>query len=141
MRKQLIFACIATLLGSAVFAAQPKGDLWKGKLFPPNVILQHQDELGLSKEQFTAIKAAVVEVQGAVAEHEWDLREAYMNVMSELDKTPLDEDRIMELVEKALLAENEVKKEQVTMLIRLRNLLTDDQVAFLAEQHAASRGE
>ena len=141
MRKQLLLACIALSLGGVVFAAQPKSDLWKGKLFPPKVILEHQDELGLSKEQFTAIKAAVVEVQGAVAEHEWDLREAYMSVISELEKSPLDEGRIMELVQKALLAENEVKKEQVTMLIRLRNLLTDDQVAFLEAQHAASRGD
>ena len=140
MRERVLIGIFALLLGSAAIAAQPKGDVWKGKLFPPNVILQHQQELELSKEQFTAIKAAVVEVQANVAEHEWDMREAYLNLMSELDKSPVDEGRVMELVEKALLAENEVKKEQVVMLIRLRNLLTDDQVEFLEAQHAAKRG-
>ena len=140
MRIRVLIGILALLLGGAAIAAQPRGDVWKGKLFPPNVILQHQQELELSKEQFTAIKAAVVEVQANVAEHEWDMREAYLNLMSELDKSPVDEGRIMKLVEKALLAENEVKKEQVVMLIRLRNLLTDDQVEFLEAQHAAERG-
>lgn len=106
-------------------------DVFKDKLFPPKVILEHQDALGLTKEQFTAIRAAVVEVQGNVAEHEWDLREAYQRVMSDLDESPVDEDRVMENVERALLAENEVKKLQVAMLIRLRNLLTDEQMEYL----------
>ena len=138
MRKRIQIGILALLLSAGVVAAaQPKPDVFKGKLFPPNVILQHQDELNLSKEQFTAIKAAVVEVQANVAGHEWDLREAYMNVLSELDKTPVDEARVMEFVDKALVAENNVKKEQVVMLIRLRNLLTDEQVAFLEARHAA----
>ena len=138
MRKQIQIAVLAMVLGAGVAAgAQPKADVFKGKLFPPNVILQHQDELNLSKEQFKAIKAAVVEVQANVAEHEWDLREAYVNVLSELDKKPVDEARVMEFVDKALVAENNVKKEQVAMLIRVRNLLTDEQVAFLQAQHAA----
>ena len=105
--------------------------MFQGKLFPPNVILEHQDSLGLSKEQYTAIRAAVVEVQGAVAEHEWDLKEAYQQVLTALDAPVIDEARIMDNVERALLAENEVKKLQVAMLVRLRKLLTDEQIETL----------
>ena len=142
MKKRILIAIAAACLclGSAL-AAQPKADVFKGKLFPPNIILQHQEELGLSKEQFTAIKAAVVEVQANVAEHEWDMREAYVSIMAELDKTPVDEEHVVSLVNSVLLAENEVKKEQMAMLIRLRNLLTADQVAFLEAQHGKRRGE
>lgn len=106
-------------------------DVFKGKLFAPNIILEHQDALGLSKEQFTAIKSAVVEVQAGVAEHEWDLREAYMKVMADLDEVPVNEEQVMTNVQAALLAENQVKKMQVMMLIRLRNLLTDEQIQYL----------
>ena len=106
-------------------------DVFKGKLFAPNIILENQDALGLSKEQFTAIKTAVVAVQAGVAEHEWDLREAYMKVMADLDEVPVNEEKIMTNVQAALLAENQVKKMQVTMLIRLRNLLTDEQIQYL----------
>jgi Spy/CpxP family protein refolding chaperone len=132
MNKGLLLLLTVVCLGAGVAtAAGPKEDVFKGKLFVPNIILEHQDELKLSKQQFTAIRAAVVEVQGNVAGHEWDVREAYLNLMSELDKAPIDEKRVLEHANKALLAENEVKKQQMVMLIRLRNLLTAEQVEYL----------
>ena len=130
-----LFVTIVAICGlSTVSAAENKDDPFKGKLFAPNVILENQAELALSKDQFTAIRAAVVEVQSNVAEHEWDLREAYVAMMAELDKRPIDEDAVLRHVSSALLAENAVKKYQVAMLVQLRNLLTDEQIAYL-ESH------
>ena len=132
MRKAILLLLVfATVAAANVAVAAENRDVFKGKLFPPNVILEHQAELDLSKQQFTAIRKAVVQVQANVAEHEWDVREAYQNIMSELDKKPIDESRTLEYVTAALLAENQVKTKQMAMLIRLRNLLTDDQVAYL----------
>ena len=134
IKMLMMLAGICLFLLASVAAAQGQGnqrDVFKGKLFPPNIILEHQDELGLSKEQFTAIRAAVVEVQINVAEHEWDLREAYQRVLSDLDDSPIDEDKVLNNVQVALLAENQVKKMQVAMLIKLRNLLTDEQAEYL----------
>lgn len=136
-RKRLSLLLICLSLLTSVALAQDIGskkDVFKGKLFAPKIILEHQDELGLTKEQFTAIRAAVVEVQAGVAGHEWDLREAYMRTLASLDESPVDEDKVLQSVEAALLAENEVKKLQVTMLIRLRNLLTDEQIEILKAQ-------
>ncbi len=133
----LLIAVTLTLMCGNCALAAGKEDVFKGKLFPPNVILENQAELGLSKQQFTAIKAAVVEVQANVAEHEWDLREAYQGILQELDTSPIDEKRVLELVDAALVAENAVKKEQVAMLITLKNLLNDEQVAFLESVHRA----
>ena len=132
MRNGLLVLLASTCLcvGTAA-AAGPKDDVFKGKLFAPNVILENQAELSLSKQQFTEIRKAVVEVQANVAEHEWDVREAYQNIMAELDKTPIDESIVLEHVSAALRAENEVKKLQVAMLVRLKNLLTDEQIAYL----------
>lgn len=127
----LIFLAVALFGSGAVIAAGPKEDVFKGKLFPPNIILENQAELGLTKEQFTAIKKAVVQVQSNVAEHEWDVREAYVSIMQALDAVPINEDQVLEYVGMALLAENEVKKEQVMMLIKLKNLLTQEQIAYL----------
>jgi Spy/CpxP family protein refolding chaperone len=126
----LVLALTSFGLGTAM-AAGPKEDVFKGKLFPPNVILEHQAELSLSKAQSTAIRAAVVEVQAGVAEHEWDMREAYQALMLELDKAPIDEDRVIAQADVALLAENQVKKKQMSMLVRLKNLLTAEQVSYL----------
>jgi Heavy-metal resistance len=127
-----LIMCLMLCATSAV--AQDGGrnrDPFKGRLFAPDMILKNQDQLNLSKEQFTAIKAAVLEVQGNVAEHEWDLREAYQKVLAALDEKPIDEEKVLDNIDDALLAENQVKKQQVAMLIRLKNLLNDDQIAYL----------
>ena len=131
IKRLLPLAGICLILFASAASAQGQADVFKGKLFPPNIILEHQDELNLSKEQFTAIRGAVVEVQANVAEHEWDLREAYQKAMADLDESPVDEDKVLENIDAVLRAENEVKKLQVAMLIRLRNLLTDEQMAYL----------
>lgn len=132
MKLVTLGICLALCAGP-VLAQGPGGnkDVFKGKLFAPNIILEHQDELDLTKEQFTQIRAAVVEVQSNVAGHEWDLREAYQRVLASLDETPIDEDKVMENVQVALSAENEVKILQVGMLITIRNLLTDEQMDYL----------
>ena len=136
-----IIACLMLCAGVAV--AQDRGgkpDPFKGKLFAPDIILKNQTELNLTKEQFTGIKAAVVDVQANVAEHEWDLRQAYQKIMAELDQKPIDEKKVLENVNDALLAENQVKKQQVTMLIRLKNLLNDEQIAYLESLRSEKPG-
>ncbi len=127
----VLFACVAVATAAA---AGPKADMFKGKLFPPNVILEHQAELNLTREQFTAIKSAVVEIQATIAGFEWDMREAQQKVLAELDQSPVNEKRVLEHVSVVLAAENQLKKQQMTMLIRLRNLLTPDQVDYLKSQ-------
>ncbi len=131
-----IFLICLALVSSAGLARGlgGKGDVFRGKLFPPKIIMQHREDLGLTKKQFTAIRGIVVEVQTGVAEHEWDMQEAYRRVLAELDETPVDVDRTLEYIRVVLLAENQVKLAQVTMLIKLRNLLTDKQIKFLKDQ-------
>ncbi len=131
--SKTIFILLAVLaLGSGNALAQaPKDDVFKGKLFAPNVILEQQDALDLTKEQYAEIRAAVVEVQTGVAEHEWDMREAYQALMAELDRKPIDSTAVMKHVQTALLAENQVKKKQVAMLVKLKNLLTAEQIDYL----------
>ncbi len=123
MKKGLLIllACVS-FVGVGAIAAEAKDDVFKGKLFAPNVILENQAELDLSKEQFTEIRKAVVEVQANVAEHEWDMAEAYQSVMAELDKSPISEEQVLEHVGTVLRAENEVKKLQVAMLVQLKKL-------------------
>ena len=137
MKKGTLCLLAIVVLGNgAALANENSKDVFKGKLFAPNIILENRDRLNLSKEQFTAIRAAVVEVQAGVAEHEWDMQEAYQALMLELDKSPVDEDKVLEYAGQALLAENQVKKKQMVMLVRLKNLLTNEQIRHLESVHA-----
>ncbi|MCH9695677.1 MAG: hypothetical protein K0U72_14275 [Gammaproteobacteria bacterium] len=122
---------VICLCSTASHAEDQNSDPFRGKLFAPNVIIEHKEELNLTKQQFTKVRAAVVEVQSGVAEYEWDMQAAYQELMRELDEAPIDEAAVIEHASKALLAENEVKKMQVSMLVRLRNLLNDEQIRYL----------
>lgn len=132
MRKEILVLLAMLALGvSNANAEAPKPDVFKGKLFAPDIILAQQEALNLTKDQYTEIRAAVVEVQTGVAEHEWDMREAYQALMLELDRSPIDDKAVMKHVNTALLAENQVKKKQVAMLVKLKNLLTAEQIDYL----------
>ncbi len=132
MRNKIFLALAMVCLGTGtVLADRIKDDVFKGKLFAPDIIMEHQTELEITRQQFTAIRAAVVEVQSGIAEHEWDMREAYQALMRELDKSPIDEAEVMKQADVALAAENQVKKKQIAMLIRLKNLLTVEQITYL----------
>ena len=136
MRKGILCMLVITSMAMGSALAEAPKDVFKGKLFAPNVILENRDDLQLSKEQFTAIRAAVVEVQAGVAEHEWDMQEAYQALMLELDKSPVNESKVLEYASDALLAENQVKKKQMVMLVRLKNLLTAEQISYLESTYA-----
>ena len=136
MKKGILCLLLVASLSVGTAIAQDKKDGFKGKLFAPNLILENREALQLSKEQFTAIRAAVVEVQANVAEHEWDMQEAYQALMLELDKSPIDEGKVLDYANDALLAENQVKKKQMAMLVRLKNLLTADQISHLESVYA-----
>ena len=136
MKKGILCMLVITSMTMGSALAEAPKDVFKGKLFAPNVILENRDDLQLSKEQFTAIRAAVVEVQAGVAEHEWDMQEAYQALMLELDKSPVNESRVLEFASDALLAENQVKKKQMIMLVRLKNLLTAEQISYLESTYA-----
>lgn len=121
---------VALLLAVSVNANETR-DIFRGKLFPPNVVLEYREELALTKAQYTEIREAVVAVQAEVAGHEWDMQEAYSRVLNLLDQRPLDEALVTREVTAVLQAENKVKLAQMTMLVKIRNLLNDEQVAFL----------
>ena len=103
----------------------------KGRLFPPELIMKNRARLALTGEQDKAIKNAVVATQQEMAGIQWDMQQAYTELQVALDQNPLDEDRVLQLVDDLLLAENSVKKLQMRMLIRMRNSLELEQIEYL----------
>ena len=124
--------CLCLVAGIAS-AQRPNSnpDVFRGKLFAPNVILERQQALALTDQQLAEIRAAVVNVQSNVAGHQWDMQQAYQRILSGLDAMPIDEQEVLANLDAVLSAENEVKKSQIEMLIKLRNLLSDEQVEYL----------
>ena len=136
--RVLLAGMLVILLAIAPICAiaEEEEDPFDGRLLSLELVMAHRNEIGLTKAQNDEIGALVVAVQQAVAGKSWDMQSAYFELMEVLDEAQIDEDRAIALAKQAVATENEIKLEQMRLLIRLRNLLTPDQVAVLQARRA-----
>lgn len=141
--NRLIWSALLALLVSlplAAFADEEEEDPFEGRLFAPELIMANRNAIGLTSEQNRQIGELVVAVQQAVAGRTWEMQSAYFELMEVLDEPVVDEDRAISLAKQAVDSETEIKLEQMRLLIRLRNLLTPEQVAVLHAKRAEMAG-
>lgn len=131
--KRLFIALL--FLSISAFAQQPppNDDPIGRQLFPPEMVMGHQEELGLQEKQRTAIRSEVHKVQSRFVDLQWQLSEDTEKMASLLRSTPIDEAKVLEQADKVMAQEREVKKMQLSLLVRIRNLLTPEQIAKLQE--------
>ncbi|MEK6375274.1 MAG: periplasmic heavy metal sensor [Acidobacteriota bacterium] len=133
------FALIAFVTASA-FAQQPPPDDPIGRyLVPPDLIMSHSQELNLIDKQRAAIKSEVQKAQAKFIDMQWDMKEETEKMVRFLQQTPVDEARVLEQADKVMGLEREIKKTQLSLLIRIRNALTAEQLAKLDEIRRAAR--
>jgi Spy/CpxP family protein refolding chaperone len=102
-------------------------------LVPPDLIMAHSHELNLLDRQRAAIKAEVQKAQSKFIDLQWDMKEETEKMIKLLQQTPADEARVLEQADKVMSMEREIKKTQLALLIRIRNVLTAEQMAKLEE--------
>jgi Spy/CpxP family protein refolding chaperone len=132
--RQLFIAIL--LLSIPAFGQQPPApndDPIGRQLFPPELVMGHQEELALQEKQRAAIRAEVVKVQTRFIDLQWQLSEDSEKMVNLLRGLPIDEAKVLEQADKVMAVERDVKKMQLSMLIRIKNLLTAEQIARLQE--------
>ena len=134
MKTRLLCMCAAFLLAAgAVLAQQPDQDPIGQSFFAPELVIQHQEAIGLGAEQKEYLKSEIRQAQLKFTELQWKLQDE-MEKMVGLAKQPHpDEQQILAQLEKVLAAEREIKKEQITLLVRIKNKLTPEQQGKLSE--------
>ena len=122
-------------LSISAFAQQPppNDDPIGRQLFPPEMVMGHQEELGLQEKQRAAIRNEVHKVQSRFVDLQWQHSEDTEKMANLLRGTPIDEAKVLEQADKVMAQEREVKKMQLSMLVRIRNLLTPEQITKLQE--------
>jgi Spy/CpxP family protein refolding chaperone len=104
-----------------------------GKLFPPELIMSHQTELGIDEHQRDAILKELERVQAQFPRLQWQLQAATEQLSSLLDAAKIDETKALGQAGEVMKLEVEIKKTHLAMLIHIRNLLTEAQRAKLLE--------
>jgi Spy/CpxP family protein refolding chaperone len=112
-------------------AQTPPPDPVGQALFPPEIVMQHQQALGITANQRAAITAAIQKTQNRMLEVQWDMQSATQKLAELLGATPVDETAALAQVDRVLNLERGVKRAQLSLMIRIKNALTREQQAKL----------
>jgi Spy/CpxP family protein refolding chaperone len=107
-------------------------------LFPPELVMQHQQDIGLRPEQRTAITKAIQELQTKVIDLQWKMQEQSQRLATLLQKPVVDQPAALTQLDEMLGIERDVKRAHITLLIQIKNTLTADQQAKLAAARGAA---
>lgn len=135
---------LAAALGSAVLCAVPVAaqtapsvdDPIARTLFEPELIMKHRRAINLSDEQRDAISRLIKELQGQVVSMQWELQEQVEALGAELGRSRVDLDRARDRLDRVMQTERKIKEGHLTLLVRIKNLLTPQQQASLAKLRA-----
>jgi Spy/CpxP family protein refolding chaperone len=134
MKTGLFCICALLLLApGAARSQQPDQDPMGQSFFAPELVIQHQEAIGLSAEQKDYFKGEIRQAQLKFTELQWKLQDEMEKLVSLVKQPRVDEQQALAQLEKVLAAEREIKKEQVTLLVRIKNKLTPEQQSKLAE--------
>lgn len=133
--KNVLAGLVIVAAVFSLHAQQPpqEADPMARYLFPPDLIMAHQEELGLQEKQRAAIKTEVLKTQPKFLEWQWEMGEETQKMMALLKMTPVDEAKVVEQADRIMALERNVKRTHLGLLVRLRNLLTAEQIARLEQ--------
>jgi Spy/CpxP family protein refolding chaperone len=130
--KQLIL--IGALLAMTASADEPPGtDQVAKNLFPPELIIQHRQDIGLDEAQSKSLKDSVQQAQARFLDLQWDMQAETGKFAHLLHAPRIDEAAALAQADKVLGLETAIKKAQLSLLIRIKNLLTPEQQQKLEE--------
>jgi Spy/CpxP family protein refolding chaperone len=113
-------------------------DPFQGALFGAELVMRHQDAIGLTSAQRDEIVLAMQRMQSAVVPSQLSLSATAERLLALLRSPRVDVEGALAEVKEAMLLENRVKLEQVRFLIEVKNLLTAEQQSELDKIRARS---
>ena len=138
----ILVMAAATLLGVALVSAQqpqppqqppppmdPLGDV----MFPPELIMGHTRDLGITDEQKTFMRAEIQKSTARFNELQWQVQDAMEALHALMKANPVNEQQALAQLDKVLDTEREIKRLHFGLAIALKNKLTPEQQTKLHE--------
>jgi Spy/CpxP family protein refolding chaperone len=138
MKHLFFFAAFVALAAYGQTPPQPQDDPIGQQLFPPDMLMAQSQKLHLDDKQRTLIKTEVLRAQSKFLDLQWEAKEAGDAMAQMLQQTPIDEAGVLQQADKVMGYEREIKKIHLSMLIRIKNSLTKDQIADLMQMRRES---
>lgn len=117
----------------------PGGDTMGKAFFPPELVMRNQKAINLSPDQQNNIRSEMQKTMPRFTELQWQLSAEEEALNSILQNEKPDEKAVIAQFEKLLAVETEMKRLQFALMLRIKNLLTQDQQNQLRELKRADR--
>jgi Spy/CpxP family protein refolding chaperone len=129
----ILAAALLSTVALAESAETPKDDPFARYLYPPDRVMSHAMEIGLDDAQKTSIKNEVQKAQSKFLDLQFEMQGESEKMVRLLQEKPVNETSVLAEVDRILGLEKEIKKAQISLLIRIKNTLTPSQQAKLSE--------
>src|SRR5438067_2285950 len=106
---------------------QPPDDPLARVLFPPELVMQHQQDIGIRPEQRAVITKAIQDFQTKVVDLQWRMQEQSQRLATLLEKPAVDQAAALAQVDEVLGVQREIKRAHITLLIQNKNTLSAEQ--------------
>lgn len=134
---------LAIFLVVAAEGAQPPApnpDPLAQHVFAPDLVMRYAAEIGLDEKQRAAIKDAVLKMQSKFLDVQWEMQAESEKMVRLLQASPVDEGAVLAQADKVMALERDVKKTHLSLLVRVKNILTDPQREKLKELRRRTEG-
>ena len=139
MFASILLLVVGVLLTVAFTSAhQPEQDPLGKYVFPPELVMQHQHQIGLTGEQKNYLRGEIQRVTLRFTELQWQLQDGMEGLIAMMKEGSVNEQQAQAQLDKVLDTEREIKHLHVGLAIRIKNNLTPEQQAKL-EAIKASR--
>ena len=101
--------------------------------YPPEFVMQHQSEIGLTDAQRSSLSASMQQAQGKFIDAQFKLAGEGEKLQKLLQGTTVDEALTLEEMDRILSLERELKRAQVGLMVKIKNALTPAQQAKLSQ--------
>jgi len=130
--KTVVLGFLLTLT-YAVLRAQSPPDPLAENLFPPELVLHHQSDIGLTEEQRIALVADVQKAQERFSDLQARLQKELEALGTLLRKEQVEEQTALAQMDKVLNQERDLKRAHLALALGIRSKLTREQQAKLRE--------
>jgi Spy/CpxP family protein refolding chaperone len=105
----------------------PMNDPLADAMFPPDLIMQHTRDLGLTDEQKAYMRGEIQKTTMRFNELQWQLQDSMEALRATMKANPVNEQLALSQLDKVLDTEREIKRLHFGLAISIKNKLTPEQ--------------
>lgn len=95
--------------------------------FQPELVMQHQQRIGLTADQRAAIIRAMQAAQQTFIDAQWQMEPAHAALAEVVSGPRVDQQRVLQQIDRILEIERRIKRTQIELLVQIKNVLTEEQ--------------